>query len=92
MLIGDAGRQVDPLTGGGIINGMTAGRLAAETAVLALQDGDTSAGALARYHEGADRTFGRRLARNYRLRRRFPSERRADRKFVRLFAVAAAGK
>lgn len=92
MVVGDAGRQVDPLTGGGIINGMTAGKLAAETAVEALERGDTSARALAVYQERADRALGRRLARNYRLRRRFPVERRADHGFVRLFAVAAAGK
>ena len=29
MLVGDAARQVDPLTGGGITNGMAAGKLAA---------------------------------------------------------------
>jgi digeranylgeranylglycerophospholipid reductase len=92
MLVGDAARQVDPLTGGGIVNGMIAGRLAAETAVEALERGDTSARSLAIYQERVDRSLGRALARNYRLRKRFPIERRADHSFVRLFAVAAAGK
>lgn len=92
MLVGDAARQVDPLTGGGIINGMTAGRLAAQVAAQALDTGDTSARRLAAYHEQVDRTMGRHLARNYRLRQRFPPEQRASRNFVRVFAVAAGGK
>ena len=92
MLVGDAARQVDPLTGGGIVNGMIAGRLAAETAVEALESGDTSARSLAIYQERVERSLGRGLARNYRLRKSFPVERRADHSFVRLFAVAAAGK
>ncbi len=92
MIIGDAGRQVDPLTGGGIINGMIAGRLAAETAREALERRDTSAQALAAYQMRVDQVLGGHLARNYRLRRRFPPDQRATRSFIRLFAVAAAGK
>jgi digeranylgeranylglycerophospholipid reductase len=92
MLVGDAARQVDPLTGGGIINAMRAGRLAAEVAAEALDAGDVSAGALVPYAEQAERTMGRRLARNYRLRQRFPPGQRANRRFVRLFAVASGGK
>jgi digeranylgeranylglycerophospholipid reductase len=92
MLVGDAGRQVDPLTGGGIINGMTAGQLAGQVAFEALEHGDTSARGLAGYQKRADQTLGRQLTRNYRLRCRFPIGQRTDRSFVRLFAVAAAGK
>ena len=92
MLVGDAARQVDPLTGGGIINGMVAGRLAAQVAADALAAGDTSAQGLRPYQQEAERIIGRRLARNYRLRQRFPPDERASRKFVRLFAVAAGGK
>ena len=92
MLVGDAARQVDPLTGGGIINAMTAGRLAAQAAAAALAAGDTSARGLAVYQEQAERLMGRRLTRNYRLRGRFPPGQRASRNFVRLFAMAAGGK
>jgi digeranylgeranylglycerophospholipid reductase len=92
MLVGDAARQVDPLTGGGIINGMVAGRLAAQAAADALALRDTSAKGLEAYQQGAGRVLGRQLARNYRLRQRFPPDKRASRSFVRLFAVAAGGK
>jgi digeranylgeranylglycerophospholipid reductase len=92
MVVGDAGRQVDPLTGGGIINAMTAGKLAAEAAIEALEKGDTSERTLAVYQESFDLSIGRRLARNYRLRQRFPIGQRVNHDFVRLFAVAAAGK
>jgi digeranylgeranylglycerophospholipid reductase len=92
MLVGDAARQVDPLTGGGIINAMIAGHLAAQAAADAVIAGDTSALRLAAYQEQFERVVGRRLVRNYRLRERFPPDQRANRRFVRLFAVAAGGK
>jgi digeranylgeranylglycerophospholipid reductase len=91
MLVGDAARQVDPLTGGGIINAMTAGRLAAQVAAQALAAGDTTSGGLSAYPEQAMQAMGRRLARSYRLRERFPSNQRTSHGFVRLFAVATAG-
>ena len=92
ILVGDAARQVDPLTGGGIINAMTAGRLAAGVAVEALELDDISTAGLAAYHERVERAMGRRLRRNYRLRQRFSPEQRSSHSFVRLFAVAAGGK
>lgn len=92
MLVGDAARQVDALTGGGIIHGMIAGRFAAQTAAEALESRDTSARVLRAYQERVSQFLGRRLARSYRLRQRFPVQRRSERSFVRLFAVAAAGK
>ncbi len=92
MLAGDAARQVDPLTGGGILNAMTAGRLAAQVASDALAVGDVTAQGLVGYQEQASRLLGQRLARSYHLRQRFAPEQRASRRFVRLFAVAAGGK
>jgi len=87
MLVGDAARQVDPLTGGGIANGMAAGRLAARVAAEALASGDVSQSALGHYdQEWATRT-GRQLVRNYRLRARFPPEARCGERFMRLFAL-----
>ncbi len=57
MLVGDAARQSDPLTGGGIINAMEAGVIAGEVAADAIESGDTSAKGLQpyekRWREGA---------------------------------------
>jgi digeranylgeranylglycerophospholipid reductase len=91
MLIGDAARQVDPLTGGGIINAMVAGRMAAEVAVAAIAAGDMSARFLRQYEERWSATLGRKMERNYRLRGKFPPQRRTEERFVRAFALAAAG-
>ncbi len=88
MLVGDAARQVDPLTGGGIINAMAAGRLAARTAAEAIGEGDTSASRLACYAEAWHRERGRKMERNYRLRERFAPPSRADERFLQAFALA----
>jgi digeranylgeranylglycerophospholipid reductase len=88
MLVGDAARQVDPLTGGGIANAMTAGKMAAEVAAAAIEAGDTSKGFLSRYPEQWQRVAGRKLRRNYRLREKFPLDRRNDKRFVQAFMLA----
>ncbi|OQB27186.1 MAG: putative oxidoreductase [Chloroflexi bacterium ADurb.Bin180] len=88
LLVGDAARQVDPLTGGGIANGMEAGRLAAQVVAEALDVGDTSAKALGRYAELWSAGRGKDMARNLRLRRRFAPEQRTDERFLRLFALS----
>ncbi len=51
VLCGDAAHMVNPLSGGGIVNAMKAGRLAAGVATAALAAGDTSAARLQRYHD-----------------------------------------
>ncbi len=89
MLIGDAARQVDPLTGGGIINAMQAGEMAAQVAAEAISGNDTSANCLSRYEERWNASVGRRLQRNYRLRDKFPPTRRTDERFVHAFMLAA---
>ena len=89
MLVGDAARQVDPLTGGGITNAMAAGEYAAEVAVQAIEAGDISARRLAEYEERWAATLRRKMARNYRLKEHFGPAQRASRDFSRLFAVAA---
>ncbi|MFQ6059640.1 MAG: geranylgeranyl reductase family protein [Anaerolineae bacterium] len=91
MLVGDAARQVDPLTGGGIPNAMMAGRLAAEVAAQAIAAGDTSAEALALYEERWMAGRGRKMARNYRLKERFGPDERSSPTFLRVFAVAVGG-
>ena len=92
MLVGDAARQVDPLTGGGIIQAMIAGRMAARIAAAALEAGDLSGQSLAEYQRQYEQTLGRRQMRNYRLRERFPPGQRASPDFVRVFAMAAGSK
>ena len=47
---GDAAHMINPLSGGGIVNAMKAGRLAAEVGASALAAHDTSAARLQRYH------------------------------------------
>jgi digeranylgeranylglycerophospholipid reductase len=91
MLVGDAARQVDPLTGGGIANAMMAGRLAAEVAAQAIAAGDTSAEALALYEQRWMANRGRKMARNYRLKERFGPDERTSPDFLRVFAVAVGG-
>jgi digeranylgeranylglycerophospholipid reductase len=91
LVVGDAARQVDPLTGGGIANAMAAGQLAAQVAAAALTAGDTSAGFLRRYEESWAGSHGRQLARNYRLRAKFPPGRRTEARFLQAFALAVGG-
>jgi digeranylgeranylglycerophospholipid reductase len=50
LLAGDAAHMINPLSGGGIVNAMKAGRLAGRTAAEAIAAGDTGAGRLAAYH------------------------------------------
>lgn len=72
MIVGDAARVVNPITGGGIWNAMYTGRLAAEVAVKSIGCGDPSVKVLGGY-DTAWRTspFGRTLERNYRLEEYF---------------------
>lgn len=69
MIVGDAARVVDPLTGGGIYNAMFTGRLAAMTAEEAIARGDCSKGALMPY-DAAWRSspMGKTIARNWQIK------------------------
>lgn len=58
LLCGDAAHMINPLSGGGIVNAMKAGRLAAETIIAALSAGTTTAAALAPYHTRWMRLLG----------------------------------
>jgi len=51
LVAGDAAHMINPLSGGGIVNAMKAGRLAGCTAAAAIREGDTSERRLARYHQ-----------------------------------------
>ncbi|OPY37642.1 MAG: Digeranylgeranylglycerophospholipid reductase [Methanoregula sp. PtaU1.Bin051] len=69
LIAGDAARVVDPLTGGGIYNGMFTGRLAAEVAAKCIGNGNCSKNALMPY-DAAWRAskMGRTIARNYQIK------------------------
>jgi digeranylgeranylglycerophospholipid reductase len=51
MLAGDAAHMINPMSGGGIINAMKAGRLAGRHAARAVRSGDTSERSLRAYHD-----------------------------------------
>ena len=68
LLCGDAAHMINPLSGGGIVNAMKAGRLAAQTAVAALAAHDTSASFLQRYHDAWMAMLGDDHLRFYRLK------------------------
>ena len=65
ILVGDAARLVDPLTGGGIRNACLSGRFAGEVAGEALSAGDASAAFLARYEGRWRERLEETLYRNY---------------------------
>jgi digeranylgeranylglycerophospholipid reductase len=92
ILAGDAARQADPMTGGGIANAMVAGRLAAEVCAQAVEEGDTSAPTLREYEKRWAESRGRKMRRNYRLKTRLSAADRCSHPFQRAFAVALAGK
>jgi len=68
MLCGDAAHMINPLSGAGIVNAMKAGRLAAETAVEAIAEGDTSARRLGAYHDRWMHVLGHDHERFYRVK------------------------
>jgi len=69
MIVGDAARVVDPLTGGGIYNAMYTGDLAAKVAIEAIGKGDTSKAALMPYDTTwRDAKVGKTIARNYHIK------------------------
>jgi digeranylgeranylglycerophospholipid reductase len=68
MVCGDAAQMANPITGGGIINGMIAGRIAGETAVEALKRGDARERVLNSYEEQCYKRFGSMNRRFYSLK------------------------
>ena len=68
LVCGDAAHMVNPLSGGGIVNAMKAGRLAAQVAARAIAAGDTSAARLQQYHDEWMRLLGDDHLRYYRLK------------------------
>lgn len=69
MIAGDAAHMINPLSGGGIVNAMKAGRLAGRTAAAAICAGDTSARRLSSYHDAWMELLGDDHLKYYRLKR-----------------------
>ncbi|MEM2875187.1 MAG: NAD(P)/FAD-dependent oxidoreductase [Candidatus Hadarchaeales archaeon] len=61
LVVGDAARQVNPLTGGGIDSAMRAGTIAGEVAAKAVKEGDTSEKRLMEYQKRWKAAIGKRL-------------------------------
>jgi digeranylgeranylglycerophospholipid reductase len=65
MLVGDAARQIDPITGGGIANACRAGKIAGEVLTECHESNDYSKDMLWRYEKGWRDEFSENLYRNY---------------------------
>lgn len=69
LVAGDAAHMINPLSGGGIVNAMKAGRLAGCTAATAIREGDTSEARLSRYHKAWMDLLGEDHLKYYRIKR-----------------------
>ena len=69
MLTGDAAHQANPITGGGIINAMKAGRIAGKIAADAAADGNVSSRRLKEYTEKWEKTVGDINRRSYNMKK-----------------------
>jgi digeranylgeranylglycerophospholipid reductase len=70
ILAGDAARLIDPLTGGGILNGCLSGKLAGEAAATAVGAGDASLEGLLPYERRWRGRLEEELARHYLIKER----------------------
>ena len=70
MLVGDAARLIDPVTGGGILNACLSGRYAGEVAAEAVRAGDFTAKFLAAYDKKWRARLEEQLHRNYLVKER----------------------
>jgi digeranylgeranylglycerophospholipid reductase len=72
MVVGDAARLADPMTGGGIANAMITGKLAAEVAAGCISKGDVRKDSLMPYDKGwRSSQMGKSLEKNYRIKEIF---------------------
>ena len=65
LLVGDAARQTDPLTGGGIMHALIAGKIAGEVIGEAVEKEDFSREMLSKYEKLWKEKLGHKLHRNY---------------------------
>jgi digeranylgeranylglycerophospholipid reductase len=71
MLVGDAAHQVNPITGGGVVQAMIAGKYCGETAAKAIKKGNTSAKSLKEYADKWESHLGKNQRFLYQLKTRF---------------------
>lgn len=71
MLVGDAARLIDPMTGGGIVNSGISGQIAASVAVEALEAKDFSEEFLLKYDKGWREKLETKLYRNWMAKEKF---------------------
>ena len=71
ILVGDAARQSDPITGGGIINGMRAGVMAGEIAADLVPKSEVDKKALQVYEKRWRETIGKSITRNFAVKEFF---------------------
>ncbi len=65
MLVGDAARMIDPLTGGGIANGCIAGKICGQVAAEAVQAGTPTKEFFQKYEKGWRAVLEEKLYRNW---------------------------
>lgn len=85
MVVGDAARQVNPITGGGIVQGMIAGKIAALVAFDAIKQNDRSANYLRKYHQEWNKKIGNTQKTMYSMKDKFLSMN--DNRFNRLVEI-----
>ncbi len=68
MLVGDAARQVNPVSGGGIVNGMVAGKFAGMVAGKAVQEKNFTAKRLSEYQKSWHNSEGKKNKIFYKLK------------------------
>ena len=65
LLVGDAARQVDPITGGGLMASIEAGKTAGETIGKAVEKQKFDKEMLSTYEKAVDAAFYKKMKRNY---------------------------
>lgn len=68
LIVGDAAHQANPVTGGGILAAVTAGKIAGQVAGEAIRCGNYQRSFLKKYQQEWDRTVGKDYARFYLLK------------------------
>jgi len=68
LLIGDAARQVDPITGGGLMASVEAGKIAGETIGKAVDLQKFDKEMLSTYEKAAEAAFYKKMKRNYMMK------------------------
>ena len=69
MLVGDAAHQANPMSGGGIVNAMIAGRIAGKVAAEAVKEGDVSRKRLSIYQREWYKAEGKNNEISYKIKR-----------------------